>query len=568
MDIEVIKRKLLLTYPFFGRILANTEFVEHEAIGTAATDGDVIYYNPKFVEALTPDERTFLFAHEVGHIAFNHIFRSEGKNPKFWNIATDAVINAFLQEDGLPLIKGGVDIPDAINYDAEQMYEMLLEQAKNMPPQQNMPGQSQQQNGQSMPGPQMPNQSGQNSQGESKQQSQDQNGNGTNNESEEKDVGHDTHSMWKQAIEKKHKQEQEEKEAKEAEKKAREEAEKKAQEEAEKEKQEENESENGQSGSDGDKDDQNKSENGQSGSDGDKEDQNKSENGQSGSDGDKDDQNKSEKGQSNSNNENNQNGSNQDDFDYTKNKKPKKDNDAKRKEKELINKLSRMGERETFKQNKIERTKQLEELRKELAKKSHGCGDGTNSRKARFKGIGIAPPLVDWRLLLKEAVKRDVDWSYRNAEIEDGVISSRLEEFQQPETEILLDTSGSISDTLLKNFLRECKNIIQTSKVKVGCFDTKFYGFTELRDVSDIDRMEFVGRGGTNFYAAVNAFTRRVENKIVFTDGCAPMPEKTVDAIWVVFGNTKINPPGGRVIYINDEQLDRLMGRTSRRSRW
>ena len=52
--------------------------------------------------------------------------------------------------------------------------------------------------------------------------------------------------MWKQAIEKKHKQEQEEKEAKEAEKKAREEAEKKAQEEAEKEKQEGNESKNGQ----------------------------------------------------------------------------------------------------------------------------------------------------------------------------------------------------------------------------------------------------------------------------------------------------------------------------------
>lgn len=139
-----------------------------------------------------------------------------------------------------------------------------------------------------------------------------------------------------------------------------------------------------------------------------------------------------------------------------------------------------------------------------------------------------------------------------------GVVTAYLEEMPRPETEIVLDTSGSIDETLLRNFLRECKNILQTSKVKVGCFDTQFYGFTEIKDVSDIDNLPFYGGGGTNFDVAVNAFTRRVENKIIFTDGDANMPSTPIDAIWIVFGGERINPKGGKVIHITPEQLDRL----------
>ena len=159
--------------------------------------------------------------------------------------------------------------------------------------------------------------------------------------------------------------------------------------------------------------------------------------------------------------------------------------------------------------------------------------------------------------MLKETVKYDVDWSYQNASIEDGVVTPHLEEIPCPETEIpcpeteiLLDTSGSIDEKLLRNFLRECKHILQSSKVKVGCFDTKFYGFTEVRNVTDIDQLIFHGDGGTDFDAAVNAFSKRVENKIIFTDGYASMPKNSLDAIWVVFGE-KINPLGGKVIYID-----------------
>ena len=401
MNIDSIKRRLLVKYPFFGSVVANSNFIAEPAIETAGTDGTTIYYNPNFIESITNEEQTFVFAHEICHIAFNHIFRSEGKDKELWNIATDSIINAFLKQDGLPMVEGGVDIPDAINYDAEEMYKKLLE--------------------------------------EKKQQKQ-------------QDVGHDTHSMWDNAIKKKRQEQQ----------------------------------------------------------------------------------------------------SQSQQLDEKQNEEQEK------KRNEEIKKLTELGEKEAFKQNKIARKKQLEELREALASKSHGHGSITNSERRNITDIGTSEPLIDWRRLLKEAVKYDVDWSYRNAGIEDGVVTAYLEEMPRPETEIVLDTSGSINETLLRNFLRECKNILQTSKVKVGCFDTQFYGFAEIKDVSDIDNLKFYGGGGTDFDAAVNAFTRKVENKIIFTDGYANMPSTPIDAIWIVFGGIKINPVGGKVIHIDEKQLDRL----------
>lgn len=427
MNLESIKRRLLVKYPFFGSVVASSNFIAEKSVRTAETDGQNIYYNPDFIESVTNDQQTFIFAHEICHIAFDHIYRSEGKDEKLWNIATDAVINAFLKQDKLPMVEGVIDIPEAINFDAEEMYKKLLSE-KNQQSNQSQNGNSQKQEGNQSNG------------GSSKT---------SNKEEKQQDVGHDTHSMWTKAVEKKH-----------------------------------------------------------------------------------------------------QEGKNHHD--------EKRNKEQENKKNEEIKKLTELGEKETFKQNKIERKKQLEELRKALASQSHGYGNVPNSEIRNITNIGISKPLIDWRRLLKEAVKYDIDWSYQNAEIENGVVTAHLEEIPRPATEIILDTSGSIDETLLRNFLRECKNILQTSKVKVGCFDTKFYGFTEIKNVSDIDNMPFYGGGGTDFEVAVKAFTRRVENKIIFTDGDADMPSIPMDAIWIVFGETEIKPLGGKVIYIDDEQLERL----------
>ena len=480
VDIDAIKRKLLIKYPTFGSVIANLEFQASKDIATAGTDGKVLLYNPEFVSGLSDKERTFLFAHEVCHVAFEHIFRSEGKDSRLWNIATDSVINALLKQDGLPMIEGGVDIPEAVNYDAEEMYNKLLEEKKKQQEQQGSQGNQEQQSSQGNQEQQgsqgnqeqqssQGNQEQQGSQGSQEQQSS-QGGQGQQNsqeQTEEKaDVGHDTHSLWDKAIEERKKEQQEQQEQ--ANQKAKKEG-------------------------------------------------------------------------------------------KTTAKDKEKQDDIEQKEQQT-NEFVEKGEKETFKQNKIERRKQLQELSKKLAEQSsHEAGTGIQRQGKKLSDIGIATPLIDWRKLLRQAVKYDEEWTRKNARMRNGYFRHRVEEIPIPETEILLDTSGSVSETLLRNFLRECKNILANSKVKVGCFNTEFHGFTELRRVEDIDNMSFPIGGGTDFNAAVEAFSRRVPNKIIFTDGEAPMPEKAVrNVIWVVFGNQQINPKGGKVININGEQLRKL----------
>ena len=429
INIDSIKNRLLVKYPAFGSIIANVKFEESYSEETAATDGEIIYYNPTFIEPLSSDEQVFLLAHEVCHIAFDHIFRSEGKDHTIWNIATDAVINALLVKDGLPLIKGGVDIKDAVNHTAEEMYKKLYEEQKE------------------------------NSDGKESE-------NSSSNESSEIDnVGHDNHGLWKKAIEKR------------------------------------------------------KNASSNSG-------ENKS--------------------SSTSNNDSNS----------------KNDSSDMNNIEDEIKKMSEQGEIKTFKENSKERLDNLKKLRDSLVKQSYGAGNTTSSNQRSIDNIGVAKPLIDWRLLLREAIKFDVDWTYQDATIEDGVLTPHLQGTPYPETEIVLDTSGSIDEELLRNFLRECKNILKTSKVKVGCFDTKFYGFHEIKSKNDIDTVPLVGGGGTSFDVAVNAFSKRVENKIIFTDGEASMPKESDRIIWIVFGETKINPLGGKVIYISNEDL-RKMGNNS-----
>ena len=50
-DIAALKRKMLVKYPFFGSVVASVGYKENKDIPTAGTDGETIYYNPKYLES-------------------------------------------------------------------------------------------------------------------------------------------------------------------------------------------------------------------------------------------------------------------------------------------------------------------------------------------------------------------------------------------------------------------------------------------------------------------------------------------------------------------------------------
>ena len=386
-DITALKRKVIALYPFFGSIAADVEYQETEDIKSIKSDGRNIFYNPKYMSCLSAADQIFVLAHELCHIAFEHTARGKGKDPMIWETATDAVINQILKRDGLDIIAGGIDYPEAIDYDAEQYYEILLKEKLDM---ELLFGKLE---GQENP-------AGGGGNGEQPPESDD-----SEDDSEDEDNNDESDQVLLPA---------------------------------------------------------------------------------------------------------------EDDSD---------NEDSEDDEHALVE------------------------------EKESKAGNAVNRDTRIVEEIGNCQPVIDWRLILLDTINYGVDWSYTNAVLENGIVRPVLEEMPVPETEIVLDTSWSVDEELLRNFLRECKNILTFSKLKAGCFDTVFYGFHDIRTVQDIENMPFQGGGGTDFNVAAEAFTLRVDNRIIFTDGQAPMPDKFLKAIWVVYGDETIEPAGGTVIHIKPEQL-------------
>ena len=386
-DITALKRKVIALYPFFGSVAADVEYQETEDIKSIKSDGRNIFYNPKYMSCLSAADQIFVLAHELCHIAFEHTARGKGKDPMIWETATDAVINQMLKRDGLDIIAGGIDYPEAIDYDAEQYYEILLKEKLDI---ELLFGKLE---GQENP-------AGGGGNGEQPPESDD-----SEDDSEDED--------------------------------------------------------------------------------------------------------------------------NNDESDQ-----------------ELL-----LEEKDSDNEDSEDDEHALVE------EKESKAGNAVNRDTRIVEEIGNCQPVIDWRLILLDTINYGVDWSYTNAVLENGIVRPVLEEMPVPETEIVLDTSWSVDEELLRNFLRECKNILTFSKLKAGCFDTVFYGFHDIRTVQDIENMPFQGGGGTDFNVAAEAFTLRVDNRIIFTDGQAPMPDKFLKAIWVVYGDETIEPAGGTVIHIKPEQL-------------
>lgn len=93
--------KLLLDHPFFGYIVSKMNLIEakqfpYGGLPTAATDGKNIYYNTEFFQGLELKERTFVLAHEIMHCVLDSLGRRYDRDPQYWNMATDYVINDVL----------------------------------------------------------------------------------------------------------------------------------------------------------------------------------------------------------------------------------------------------------------------------------------------------------------------------------------------------------------------------------------------------------------------------------------------------------------------------------------
>ena len=125
---RLIKTRIGLTFdqPFFGRLLLSLRLKEDTTHDTGYTDGEVLGYNPEFIDGLSTAELKFFCCHEAMHIALLHHLRRQGRDGKNWNKACDYAINPLLAAiPGMSIPEGGLMNHSLTDKSAEQIYQML-----------------------------------------------------------------------------------------------------------------------------------------------------------------------------------------------------------------------------------------------------------------------------------------------------------------------------------------------------------------------------------------------------------------------------------------------------------
>lgn len=141
--ILIARMNILTKNGFFGLLLMHMKFALDDTVGTAATDGERIFFDPAFLDELSDSELVFILMHEIMHVVLKHSFRAGGRDAYAFNIACDIVVNSnILQAAGgdlrsITLANYGESMhktpagDEGSLYTAEEVYEMLPAAMKN-----------------------------------------------------------------------------------------------------------------------------------------------------------------------------------------------------------------------------------------------------------------------------------------------------------------------------------------------------------------------------------------------------------------------------------------------------
>jgi len=126
-------------------------------------------------------------------------------------------------------------------------------------------------------------------------------------------------------------------------------------------------------------------------------------------------------------------------------------------------------------------------------------------------------PKISWRSLLKASLKEGVGRSVVETWKKPSRKSSDLpgiKKISTPTIWTLVDTSASISDSELSQFLSELRAMTTVSNVKLIPWDTKTYGIFDLRNASDVISVangKLKGRGGTCIKEAATLVAKKMK---------------------------------------------------------
>ena len=139
--IMIARMSILSRNGFFGLLLMHMRFALDESVGTAATDGERIYFAPAFLDEISDPELVFILMHEIMHVVLRHTSRTGSRDHLLFNVACDIVVNSNIMDaaggdiKSITLAKYGPsmhtapDGKDGSLYTAEEVYDLLLSTA-------------------------------------------------------------------------------------------------------------------------------------------------------------------------------------------------------------------------------------------------------------------------------------------------------------------------------------------------------------------------------------------------------------------------------------------------------
>jgi predicted metal-dependent peptidase len=170
-------------------------------------------------------------------------------------------------------------------------------------------------------------------------------------------------------------------------------------------------------------------------------------------------------------------------------------------------------------------------------------------------------PKMDWRELLQQQIQSTIknDFTFmkpnRRSWHMDAVLPG-MDFDEKIDISLCIDMSGSISNTMIKDFFSEVKGITDMYEdytIKLWTFDTAVYGY-KVFDPTNIDELmdyEPMGGGGTDFDVNWEFMKENeIEPKkfIMFTDGYpwgSWGDENYCDTVFIIHGDKSIKAPFG-----------------------
>ena len=214
------------------------------------------------------------------------------------------------------------------------------------------------------------------------------------------------------------------------------------------------------------------------------------------------------------------------------------------------------------------------EIKCAIITSAHCCGAGKIPLGIKRLIDAFTNPIMDWRELLETHIKSSIkdDFSFQRPSKRSWSSGRRMilpgQKFMDTiDIAVSIDTSGSMTDDMLRDFLTEVKGIMETFqdfKLILWTFDTQVYNpvvYTP-ENISEIVDYEPEGGGGTMFESNWDfmkdpnsagfgdLFPDAIEPKkfVMFTDGLPNSgwgDENYCDTLFVIHGNNDIEAPFG-----------------------